>query len=415
MNTNTRQILLCVFGTVLEWYDFSLFAALTPIIAEIFFSSAVPFTALLLTFATFSSGFLMRPIGAIFFGHLGDRIGRKSTLLITITIMTISTTGIGLIPTDLELSVIILIIFRIAQGFAASGEYPGGITLLAEQLNSNKKGFIASIGIFAAPAGIFMGSSVCAIISQLIDHTNMLLWGWRVPFIIALPLGLFTYSIRSSLLESEEYNLAKKDNILLKTPLLSLIKEYREEFARLLSLYIFSSVTFYINFIYFSSYSSEKIGTIYNLNRNVIITLVYAIAILFFGFLSDTLPRRTLMIGACVLMICFIYPLFFYISHGDIRVQILCQSLISIMIGMFAGPLALVSANSFPVQIRYTGIGVSLNLATALFGGTAPIICIWLVKFTNNFIAPIYYLITVTVIALITLLSCSQNTKKYVI
>ena len=136
------------------------------------------------TFVVFASGFIMRPIGAIIFGHLGDKIGRKSTLLITVIIMTISTAAIGLIPAGLSLSTSLLVIFRLIQGFAASGEYPGGITLLAEQPNINKRGFISSFGIFAAPAGIFIGTLVCMITSKLIDHHSMVQWGWRAAILL---------------------------------------------------------------------------------------------------------------------------------------------------------------------------------------------------------------------------------------
>lgn len=258
MKLLTKQVALCAFGTLLEWYDFSLFAALTPIISEIFFPHNSHLTAMMMTFVVFASGFIMRPIGALFFGHLGDKIGRKSTLLITILIMTASTSAIGLIPVDFYLSTWLLVIFRLIQGFAASGEYPGGITLLAEQPGISKKGFIASCGIFAAPAGIFMGTLVCVISSSLIDHEHMLHWGWRLPFLLGAPLGLIGFLIRKTLLESEAFELARKEKILTAIPALKLIQSYRREFIMLCCLYILSNVSFYINFISLSNYSIKQ-------------------------------------------------------------------------------------------------------------------------------------------------------------
>src|SRR3990167_3081381 len=414
MKSITKQIILCTFGTLFEWYDFSLFAALAPIISEIFFPHSSHFAAMMSIFVVFASGFIMRPIGAIFFGHLGDRIGRKSTLLITVFIMTISTAAIGLIPVGLSLSILLLVIFRLAQGFAASGEYPGGITLLAEQPNINKRGFVSSFGIFAAPAGIFIGTLVCVITSKLLDHSNMIQWGWRIPFLLGAPLGLIGYLARKALLESEKFRVAKQKNILTKIPVLYLIKEYRREFMVLLCLYILSSVSFYMNFIYLSSYSVNmyKLGTMGALYLNSVTTFVYAISIPLFGLFSDYLGRKPLMIGACLLMICFMYPLFLFILNGDISAQFVAQSLISMMIGMFVGPLAILSADFFPTQVRYTGISMSLNISAAIFGGTTPLICASLTKISNNAITPAYYFIFVAALALIAITLTKPNRIK---
>jgi MFS transporter, MHS family, proline/betaine transporter len=401
MRSLTKQIALCTFGMLFEWYDFSLFAALTPIISEIFFPHSSHFAAMMSTFVVFASGFIMRPIGAIFFGHLGDKIGRKSTA------------AIGLIPIGLSLSTLLLVIFRLMQGFAASGEYPGGITLLAEQPNINKRGFISSFGIFAAPAGIFVGTVVCMVISKLIDHHSMLQWGWRIPFLIGAPLGLIGYLIRKTLLESEEFQIVRQKKILMKVPVLHLIKEYRGEFMALFCLYILSNVSFYINFIYLSSYSvnANKFGTDSALYLNSLTTFIYATSIVLFGLFSDYLGRKLLMIVACLLMAFLMYPLFLFILNGDIVNQFAAQSLISMMIGMFVGPLAILSADLFPTQVRYTGISMSLNISAAIFGGTTPLICLWLAKILNSAFAACYYFILVAVLALIAITLVKP--KKY--
>jgi MHS family proline/betaine transporter-like MFS transporter len=413
MKNLAKQIILCASGTIMEWYDFSLFASLAAIMSEIFFPNGDKFSSMMSTFALFASGFIMRPIGAVFFGHLGDRIGRKSTLLITLFIMTISTSAIGFLPAGYVLSVILLVVFRLAQGFAASGEYPGGITLLSEQVDVKKRGLVSSFGIFAAPAGICLGTMVCAAVAKLVGHHNMVQWGWRIPFLISAPLGLIGYWIRKSLLESEQFQMIQRDRSIIKIPLFILIEKYYREFIVLSGFYILSSVSFYINFIYLTNYAVNSHNfDMQALYVNVIVTLIYALAILVFGWLSAYIGSKALMACSCVLIIFLAYPLFVYILNGNSVEQILGQLLISILIGMFVGPLASVTADFFPTQIRYTGVSLSLNCATAIFGGTAPIICAWLVKISNSAITPVYYFIAIGVIALIMIIFMTPRIKK---
>lgn len=415
MKSITKQIALCTFGTLFEWYDFSLFATLAPVISGIFFPHSSHFAAMMSIFVVFASGFIMRPVGAIFFGHLGDKVGRKSTLLITIFIMTFSTSAIGLIPTNFKFSALLLVIFRLTQGFAASGEYPGGITLVSEQSNAERKGFIASFGLFAAPAGIFSGTLVCIFFTKVLGQNNMVEWGWRIPFLIGTPLGLIGYFIRKTLLESEAFQTAKQEKRLIQVPVFHLVNKYFKRFIALFCLYVFSSVSFYMNFIYLSTYSVNvhKLSISNAMYLNSVTTFIYALSIPFFGFFSDYLGRRRLlMFGSCLITICFMYPLFMIILNGDINTQIMVQSLVSIIIGMFVGPLAILSADFFPTEVRYTGISMSLNISAAIFGGTAPLICAWLTNVTNNEIAPAYYFMFSSVLALIAIILVKPSKIK---
>lgn len=403
MSSLKRQVAICTIGTILEWFDFSLFAALTPILSEIFFPHNNHVTALISTLLVFASGFIARPVGAIFFGHLGDKYGRKSTLLISIFVMAISTTGIGLIPTGLTISTALLVICRLTQGFAASGEFPGGLTLLAEQKQNKRKGLVSSFGTFASVAGIFLGTITCLLISKSLTHTTMLAWGWRIPFLLGTPIGILGYYLRRTLLESDEYNAAKQNNLIFNTPLLHLLKNYYPELIALLCMFIFTNTTLYINFVYFSSYSVSvhKFSINQAMLLNSLTIFVYGIMVLFFGLLSDYYNRKKLMVTACMLMIILIYPLFHLILHGTFITQLLAQTVISIIVGMFAGPLAIRSAHYFPVPVRFSGISLALNFAASLFGGTAPLICAWLIKISNNAIAPIYCFIFSALLALI--------------
>lgn len=403
MRVEIKQVVLCTLGTMFEWYDFSLFASLTPLLSEIFFPNSNPVASLMSTLMIFAGGFIMRPVGAIFFGHFGDRIGRKSTLLITILIMTIATTGMGLIPVGVTLSTLLLVICRLAQGFAASGEYPGGIVLLSEQLGFRRKAFISSFGRFAAVIGIFLGTFVCTIVTKAVGHENMIQYEWRIPFLLGAPIGLIVFLIRTSLLESVEFQIVKQASQLSRIPIIVILRKHYKEFAIVFCFYILSNVSFHVNFIYFSSYflSHNKIDLTSSMYLNSLTTLIYAISILFFGFLSDQFSKTSIMITACVLMIILVYPLFVVILNGSFYAQITAQVFLAILIGMYGGPLPALAADYFPTQVRYTGIATSLNFSAAIFGGTAPLICTWLAKITHNPISPSYYVMLAALLSLL--------------
>lgn len=415
MKSVKKQVALCTIGTMLEWYDFSLFASLAPIISELFFPQSNQFTAMMATFVVFASGFIMRPVGAIFFGHLGDRKGRKSTLLITILVMAIATAGIGIIPVTSTLSTVLLIIFRLVQGFASSGEYPGGIVLLAEQKNQLHKTFISSFGIFSAVMGIFFGTFVCTITTKIIGHNDMIQWGWRIPFLLGAPISIIGFFIRKSLLESVEFQQIKQEKKLNGYPLITLFKSYYKEFLAVFCFFIFSNVSFYVNFIYLSSYSlnRQQIDLTSLMYLNSATTLAYALAIPFFAFVADYIGKRTLMITGCILIIFSIYPLFMVILSGILAIQIIAQIFLSILIAMFVGPLSAMSAEYFPTEIRYTGVGMALNFSAALFGGTAPLVCAWIAKMTNNPLTPSYYVILSAGVALIAVIPAISHKTTY--
>ncbi len=394
-----QQAFLCTIGTALEWYDFSLFASLASIIASLFFPADNHVISLLNTFGVFATGYLMRPVGAFFFGHLGDKYGRKSTLFITIVLMAIATTGIGLVPVlDGNLvSALIILALRLLQGFAASGEYPGGITLLYELAAPGKKGFITSFGLVAALAGILVGTLTCEVFSKLLTHEEMLAWGWRVPFLLGAPFGLIGYLIRRNLLESEEFQRAQDRGATHKIPLIELFRNYPREFLIVLFLYVLQNVAFYINFMYLSAYTVtiNKITVDQALFLNVLTTLVYAAFVPLSGFMSDRVNKKMIMLVAAALFVVSSYPLFYFALSGSYGAQIISQVLLSVIIGTFAGPLAYISAEKFPTTARYTGVSLTLNIGASVFGGSAPLIAVWISNLTGNPVLSSFYLIAI--------------------
>jgi MHS family proline/betaine transporter-like MFS transporter len=402
MNTLKKQIALCTLGSVFEWYEFTVFASLTPIISILFFPHSNHFAGMMATFAVFASGYIMRPLGALFFGHLGDTLGRKYTLLITIFLMATATTAIGLIPTGYSFSTIALVIFRLAQGFATSGEYPGGLALLAEQNSHKHKAFISSFGIFSSGAGCFVGALGFAIIQHCVSNENMLQWGWRLPFLLGAPLGFIGYKLRRSILESPKFQEAKRAGLITHSPILQLLTQHYKTLIAVLCISILTNTLVSINFFYLGNYSLS----IHKLNANqatylyLLITFTYAVTILFFGWLADFFNKKRMIITACLLIIGLTYPLFEIIIGTSIPAQFFAEAILSLLVGMVLGPFALLLAESFPTVVRYTGMSITLNVAASFFGGPAPMICGWLTSITASATAPAFYVMGSALLAL---------------
>ncbi len=414
MQKTTSQVILCTIGTILEWYDFSLFAALSPYLSAVFFPHTDRITAVMSVFVVFASGFIMRPIGAVFFGYFGDRKGRKSTILLTIILMMVATAGIGFIPAGTTLASIVLVILRLLQGFGASGEQAGGSTLLTEQGSSKHKTFITSFGIFASITGLFSGTLICVITSKILGHDAMLAWGWRLPFMLSIPFGLAGYWVRKSLLESQEFIKEKLTNNLSHFPLAELLRKYKKNLIIIMSFFILTNICFYINYMYFESYALQhhKINETQAMYLSSAATLMYAASVVFFAHIADRVGRIWMLGIGSFLLATLTYPLFMCIINGDFVAQLSGQLCFAGIIGIFSGSVIATAGEYFPIHVRYTGIGVAVNIAASVFGGTAPLVCAYLIKATANPISPALYIMICAVIVCVIVLTSVRRVGK---
>jgi MHS family proline/betaine transporter-like MFS transporter len=412
-----KHVFYCISGTVLEWYDFSLFASLISILSKVFFPPENGGTHYL-PFFFFACGFLMRPFGGIFFGHLGDKLGRKSTLMFTYVLMALSTTGVGILPGHGGILWLwILLLLRMIQGFAASGEYAGSVILLYELPGANSKSARCSLGLFASAIGILLGIIVCTIIISLLKDEQMLAWGWRIPFLLGLPLSILGFVLRKNLLESKGFSQAKEAQTLVKLPLWDALKHHYKSMLLITAMYMLGNVSFYINFVYLTSYTvaQHQLSFIASFYLNCLITIVYAMCIPIFGYLSDFITGKKLMQFACVLMLILILPLFKLILSGDLFYQFFGQILLAALLGVFSGPISLIATELLPLNIRYSGLAVSLNIGAAFFGGTTPLISSWLTHYTQHAISPAYYWMLITLVTLlaVTYLPATAKPKSF--
>lgn len=391
-------------GTVLEWYDFSLLGSLAPIISSVFFPMKSQTLSLLTTFGVFATGFIARPIGGLLFGHVGDRSGRRQTLSLTILLMALPTTLIGLLPSYNNAGIIaplLLLVLRTMQGFASSGEYPGAICVLNEMAPNNKKSFYSSLSMLGVTGGIFLGSIINSLISSYLSQDQILTWGWRVPFILGLPLGLIGLLLRKKLHESNEFKNALK----LKFPIKDIIQQNPVNLFKVTMLFSLSSISFYLGFVYISGYlvNAHQISLHQAMFNNAIATITMGLLIPVVGYISDYYDRKKIMLTGIAGLCIFFYPIFLLFTQGTASSLLLGQLALAFLLAIFTGPLAVTAAEAFTTSTRYTGIAVALNLGTSIFGGTCPFVATYLVQLTGTPVMPSYYLILVGFMCLLML------------
>lgn len=410
-----KIIVSILIGTILEWYDFALLGSMTPILSEIIFPSNEQYLSLLMTFGVFATGFLVRPIGGVIFGHIGDRAGRTTVLSNTVLLMVIPTTLIGFLPTYTSagfIAPVALVVLRLIQGIASSGEYPGAICYMVEFAPRNKKGLWGSITVFGVIGGVFLSSLITTILSSALSASQMYAWGWRVSFLLGLPLGIVGYFLRYKIDDSKIFSELVKANKILKRPVTNVIKTKLLNVCIITSLFALSSITFYTNFVYVVTYlvRTQHVKFEVITRNNMIVTLLLVFFIPLFGYLSDKYSRKKLMLLGAGGLLVLSYPSFLAFSFGSMNYILFNQILLAIFLGIFAGPLAAIVAESFSTGNRYSGISLGLNLGASVFGGTAPLVATYLMHYSKNDVAPCFYLMFWAVVAFVTI--CFLKTEK---
>jgi MFS family permease len=403
MQPDQRKLLfLSSLGGVLEFYDFIIYALFASYIANDFFPASNALMGLIVTFATFAIGYLVRPFGGIVFGHFGDRIGRKATFTISILMMALATIGIGLIPTYAAIGItapILIISLRILQGFSIGGEIPGAIAYVSESL-PEKKGYACGIIFCALTMGIVIGSLVQASVVSIFNDAQMQSYGWRIPFIAGGVFGLLSYFMRRELHESTQFLKIEKE--IEQFPLVTVC---RQKFPAVIAgVFIVACCAAIISslFLFIPAYFSKVLNlptTAYIWQRTAAIALGSTLCI-GFGYLTDKLDLKkmllTLNISTCLLA----YPI--YIIYAYYPTWYPAAFIASaVLTGFSAGIIPVVISELFPVRIRYSGIAMSYNLGFAVFGGLTPFISLSLVYYTGSITAPALYVFGVAFLAII--------------
>jgi len=405
-----------IIGNILEWYDFSLYGYFAPILAKLFFPTSNPFLSLLATFGVFAIGFLMRPLGAIIFGYYGDKVGRKKTLATAVLLMAIPTTLIGLLPTHQEIGVtagILLTICRLLQGLAVGGEFSGSIVYISEHAPANHRGLYGSWAMFSAFAGLLLGSLVGTLTSLLpTDILNT--WGWRIPFLLGLILGIVGLYLRLRMPETPNFLASQARQQLVKNPIAHAFKEAWWPIIMSVGLVFLPAMGFYLLFVYLSSYMATLLSVPLRtaLLINTISMLGIILVIPWVGLLSDKIGRKPVLMMGALGFIIFSYPLFILLQQAHFLALLVAQSCFAILVCFAYAAVPATLVELVPTHIRYTAMSFPYNLSNAVFGGTAPLVATYLIVKTNNPLAPSFYLIFAGIIMLIFVLLLKETYRK---
>ncbi|MDH0732555.1 MFS transporter [Pseudomonas sichuanensis] len=415
--TLRRVIAASAIGNFVEWFDFAVYGFLATLIATQFFASQDPSVALLKTFAVFAVAFALRPLGGIVFGALGDRLGRKRILSLTILLMAGSTTLIGLLPTYASIGVLapaLLTLARCLQGFSAGGEYAGACAYLMEHAPQDKRAFYGSF----VPVSTFSAFACAAVIAYGLEANlsaeAMNSWGWRVPFLIAAPLGLVGLYLRWRMEETPAFRQAMAEGKQHShSPLGDTLRHHGRTIRNLGAFISLTALSFYMFTTYFATYLQTvgQLGRAQALLVTTVALLFAAVGCPLAGALSDRIGRRRTIGVTCLWVMVAVFPAYWLASSGSMSGALLGVILLAVGALMSGVVTAALLSECFPTRSRYTASAITYNVAYTLFGGTAPLVATWLIEQSGSRLAPAFYLVVIALLALIGGLALPETSR----
>jgi MHS family proline/betaine transporter-like MFS transporter len=418
MNKEMRKVLLSgMIGNALEWYDFVLFLQFAPFIGQLFFPSSDPDAAFLAALGVFAVGFVMRPIGGVMFGYIGDKFGRKASIIVSILLMSIPTAAIGFLPTYTHIGIwapILLTIIRLLQGLALGGGFSGCMTFIVEHSPDDKRGLLGSASMFSLGAGVLLGILVTNLCFHGVGQESFETWGWRIPFIISLAIGMIAFYIRGHVDESPVYLEAKKHGRLSRAPVREVLVNHMKPLLIAIALYLTVTVPFYTFTGFFSNFLQKTMK--FSFHDAIVINGVaisfFMLVMPFASLLSDKISRRKALWFYALAVAFVTYPVFIMINSGDFFQTLLGECIFGIALGCYMAPIPAALVELFPTSVRYTGLSLSYNISAAAFGGTAPFMLQKIIEYSGSTITPALYIMTFVLITLITTMDFNDNCKK---
>ncbi|MEU7747658.1 MFS transporter [Nonomuraea sp. NPDC049158] len=405
-----RALIAGSVGNFIEWYEFGVYGYFATIIAANFFTpdGASDMEALVKTYASFAVAFFFRPLGAALFGRLGDRIGRKPLLILVVLLMSGATTLIGVLPTYATIGAAapwLLTLVRIVQGLSAGGEFGGAVSVMTEFAPRGKRGLYGSWQSFTVALGLLGGAGAAAVLATALPAKDLADWGWRVPFLLALPLGLVALWLRLRLEETPSFERARTAGPLTKPSAGEVTKAIVLGIGRLMGW----SAAGYTFLVVMPSYLQTTLNATFQqaLVATVLANLGFALAIIPAGVLSDRIGRRPVMLAGAISVIVLAFPLLNLLQDPGAPswAKGLAVLVAGVAVGLMAGPGPAMLAEMFPTTVRYTGLGLAYSLSNAVFSGSAGLIITELIKTTKDVDIPAYYVVAACVVSAVALAS----------
>ncbi len=415
--SSIRQVALASFiGTAIEWYDFFLYGTAAALVfGQLFFPEFSPLAGTLASFGTYAVGFFARPVGGIIFGHYGDRIGRKTMLVLSLLIMGVATFLIGCLPSFQSVGVlapILLVALRIFQGIGVGGEWGGAVLMAVEHAPEGRRGFYGSWPQMGVPAGLLLANVVFYISSTAMSDAQFLAWGWRIPFLLSIILigvGLF---IRLRIMETPAFTQVQESGTEANMPILDVLRTYPKNVLLAMGMRIAENGTFYILTAFVLTYVVQELGLEQGAGlRGVIIAATIGLATIpLFGALSDRVGRRPVYLFGAVFSLLFAFP-FFWLLNTGIEPLIWLAIVLGVNLGhdSMYGPQAAYFSELFGTRVRYSGASLGYQLASVLAGGLSPLIAVALLASYGYPAVAVY----MAIMALITVVSVILASETY--
>jgi MFS transporter, MHS family, proline/betaine transporter len=412
--TGRRTGLAGAIGSLLEWYDFTVYGFLAPILGKLFFPADDQVASLLAAFGVFAIGYAARPLGGVVFGHIGDKFGRKPAIIISAIMMGLATLAIGVLPDHAQIgtaAALLLVVLRIFQGLSLGGEFTDSVVMLAEQAPHDRRGFVASWPEMGGIVGMLLGSGVGALTSSVLGDAEMLAWGWRIPFLLGAMIAVFGVVLRRQITESPALENAERAA---GSPVVVALRHHWRPMLRMVCLLLMQGIGFYMVFVYAASYFTEQmhITTARALDINTLALLAMLAGAPAAAIASDRVGRKPVLYFVVVATCVLAWPLWGLMHHQSFDAILSGQIGFGVLMGLAFGVTPATMVEMLPTEVRCSGVAIGYNVCFGLFGGTMPLIATYLVARTADDFTPAYYLMAVTLVSFIALLGLPEMARK---